>query len=93
MPDYVYSIILVVIIVVVMAWWVSKKKGEVWEGILVKKEYDSGNEDTAGTFRYEFKTNEGKKKKFSTPDRAYFDKWTEGDKAIKKKGEFYPEKA
>lgn len=93
MPEYVYSIILVVIIVVVMTVWVSKKKNEEWEGVLVKKKYDAGDEDSSGTFRYEFKTNEGKKKSFTSPDQKYFDSWNEGDRAIKKKGEFFPQKA
>jgi len=51
-----------------------------------------GDEDSSGTFKYEFKTDTGKKKKFTSPDQKYFDQWTVGDKAIKKKGEFFPKK-
>ncbi len=93
MPDYIYSIILVLIIVVIAAIWTTKKKNEEWQGVLVKKEYDMGDEDSSGTYKYEFKTDTGKKKKFTSPDQKYFDQWTIGDKAVKKKGEFFPKKA
>lgn len=92
MPDYVYSIILVIIIVVIMAFWITKKKNEEWNGTLIKKKYDMGDEDTSGTFHYEFRTDGGKKKKFTSPDQKYFEQWNEGDKAIKKKGDFFPQK-
>lgn len=92
MPDFVYSIILVLVIVVVAAIWISKKQKETWQGVLVKKSYDAGDEDSSSTFRYEFKTDDGKKKKFTSPDQSYYDQWKEGDRAIKNKGDFFPKK-
>jgi hypothetical protein len=92
MPEYVYSIILVVIIVVVMMWWVSKKKSEVWKGELIKKSWNPGDMDNSPSYTLIFKTEEGKKKKFHTPDQRYYDTWEIGDRAEKVKGDFFPKK-
>ncbi|HNR52881.1 MAG TPA: hypothetical protein PKI16_00090 [Candidatus Dojkabacteria bacterium] len=92
MPEYVYSIILVVVIVVIMVWWVSKKKGEIWKGTFEKKNYVSGDEDSSDSYYIVFKTDEGKKKRFTTRDMGYYNSWNVGDRCEKRKGDFFPVK-
>ena len=92
MPEYVYSIILVVVIVVIMGWWVTKKKNESWKGRLEKKNYVSGDEDSSGSYHIVFRTDEGKKKKFSTRDEGYYNSWNVGDRCEKRRGDFFPVK-
>lgn len=92
MPEYVYSIILVIVIVVVMAWWVSKKKSEEWKGTFEKKNYVSGDEDSVDSYNIVFKTDSGKKKRFSTRDEGYYNLWNTGDRCEKRKGDFFPVK-
>lgn len=92
MPEYVYSIVLVVIIVVVMIWWVSKKKKEVWKGEVIEKKYLPGDYESSPSYTVVFKTDDGKKKRFTTADCKYYDIWNEGDRAEKKEGEFFPSK-
>lgn len=92
MPEYVYSIVLVLAIVGIMVWWVAKKKSEEWEGILIKKKHIRGDMETSDTYTLIFKTDDGKKKRFSNSNSKMFDEWVEGERAIKKKGEFFPSK-
>jgi len=92
MPEYVYSIILVVLIVAIMVWWVAKKKKEVWKGELIKKSWNPGDMDNTPSYTMIFKTEEGKKKRFNTPDQRYYDQWEVGDRAEKVKGDFFPKK-
>lgn len=92
MPEYVYSIILVLVIVGIMVWWVGKKKKEEWEGEVIKKKYSPGDYESSASYTIIFKTDKGKKKRFTTADSKYYDQWNEGDRAEKKKGEFFPSK-
>jgi len=92
MPEYIYSIILVLIIVVISAIWTIRKKNDLWEGELTKKNYKSGDEDSSAYYKLIFKTTDGKKKTFTTYDQKYFDSWNIGDMASKKKGEYFPTK-
>ncbi len=92
MPEYVYSIILVLAIVGIMVWWVAKKRGEEWKGEVIKKRYSPGDYENSPSYTVVFKTDEGKKKRFTTADSKYYDSWNEGDRAEKKKGEFFPSK-
>ena len=75
-----------------MGWWTMKKKNEEWEGVLEKKSMKHGDEDISSYYYLHFRTTDGKKKKFSTPSQTYWDTWQEGEKAKKKKGEFFPVK-
>ena len=92
MPEYVYSLVIVIAIVVVMIWWVAKKRKEVWKGEVIKKNYSPGDSENSPSYTIVFKTDEGKKKRFTTADSKYYDQWNEGDRAEKKKGEFFPTK-
>jgi hypothetical protein len=91
MPEWIYSVIAVIIITVLVSLFVHKRKGEEWKGELVKKKYNSGDEDTTETFTLVFKREDGKKRRFQV-HRQIFDSWVEGDKAEKVKGEFSPKK-
>lgn len=93
MPEYVYVILFVILVTVLISLWVSKKKKEVWSGTLVKKEWDPGDEDSSSSYVLVFETEDGKKKKFRTPDQRYYDQWEVGDRAEKKEGDFFPSKA
>ena len=92
MPEYVYSIVLVLAIIGIMVWWVVKKRGEEWKGEVIKKSYSPGDYENSPSYTVVFKTDGGKKKRFITADSKYYDSWNEGDRAEKKKGEFFPSK-
>lgn len=90
MPEYMYSVIVVVVLIIVFGLWTWNKKNEVWKGELVKKKFTSGDEDSRTVYYLIFKTDEGKKKRFTTYDEASWAAWDEGDRAEKRKGEFFP---
>jgi len=69
-----------------------KQKKDSWEGVLVKKKKTYNDESLQTTYRLIFKTIDGKKKKFQIKSEQAFNQWKEGDKAIKKSGEYFPEK-
>lgn len=92
MPEYMYSVIVVILLVIFFAWWTVKKRDDQWEGVLEKKKFKAADEDSSAYFHLTFRSNEGKKKKFSTYDQKYWESWNEGDRAIKNKGEFFPTK-
>lgn len=92
MPEYVYAILFVVVIVAITLWWVKKKKDEEWKGTFEKKKYIPGDEDSVGSYNIVFRTEQGKKKRFSTADENYFNMWNVGDRCEKRKGDFFPVK-
>ena len=92
MPEYVYSIVLIVAMIIFFTWWTIKKRNDVWKGELLKKNYTPGDYESSPNYYLVFKTDEGKKKRFNTPDEKYWSTWNEGDRAEKKKGQFFPSK-
>jgi len=52
----------------------------------------SGDEDRSGSYHIVFRTDEGKKKKFSTRDEGYYNSWNVGDRCEKRRGDFFPVK-
>ena len=73
-------------------WWYIGKRNDVWKGELIKKTSNPGDMDTNPYYYLHFKTEEGKKKKFSTPSEQYWNTWKVGDRAEKVKGDFFPKK-
>jgi hypothetical protein len=69
-----------------------RKKDDEWKGELVKKRFNRGDEESRPSYILIFKTDEGKKKRFSTPSEEYWHEWEVGDRAEKVKGEFFPSK-
>ena len=59
---------------------------------MIKKNFNRGDEDTSASYFLVFRTDDGKKKRFSTPSVKYWDEWEVGDRAKKVKGEFFPSK-
>lgn len=92
MPEYIYSIILVVIIVIIAMFTAKRRKEDTWSGVLEKKKQNYSDENSIDTYTLIFKTEEGKKKKATINNRVEYDSWAVGDKAEKKKGEYFPNK-
>jgi len=91
MPEWIYSVIAFIVVTAIIIFFVKKRKDEEWEGELIKKRYTSGDMDTSESYRFVFKTTEGKKKRMSVK-KAMYESWDQGDKAKKIKGEFFPQK-
>ena len=72
--------------------WSKKRKDDEWKGELIKKRYNMGDEDSTPSYVLVFKTDEGKKKRFNTPSEKFWNEWEVGDRAEKRKGEFFPTK-
>lgn len=92
MPEYVYSIIFIVIIFVIVILWTKKKKDEEWEGELVKKRVNWGDEESAPIFYLIFKSDSGKRKKVTISSEREWNEWEVGDRGKKDKGEFFPKR-
>ena len=92
MPEYICSFTVFAFILGIMLWWGTKKRTEVWTGELIKKSWNPGDMDNTPSYTMIFKTEEGKKKRFNTPDQRYYDQWEIGDRAEKVKGDFFPKK-
>lgn len=92
MPEYIYSIFLVVVLIIFFSIWSLRKKNEIWEGSLEKKNFSPGDEDSSPSYKLIYRTKEGKKKTFTTYHQNTYDSWNIGDKASKKKGEYFPTK-
>ena len=86
------SITAFLVVAGLMTWWMINKRNDVWEGELVKKNWTPGDSESSPSYYLVFKTKEGKTKRFNTPDENFYNSWTIGEKAIKNKGAFFPEK-
>ena len=89
MPEWVYSVIAVVVVTLIVIFFVQKRRNEEWEGVLHKKRFVSGDEDSSNSYSLVFKTDDGKKKRYQV-SMVVFNEWNEGDRARKVKGEFFP---
>jgi uncharacterized protein YxeA len=90
MPEYIYSIILVVIIIVIGIYTAKKRRDDQWSGVLEKKKQNYSDENSIDTYTLIFRTEEGKKKKVTINSLNDFNNWNIGDKAEKRKGEYFP---
>ncbi|MBP6976359.1 hypothetical protein KBB42_02085 [Candidatus Dojkabacteria bacterium] len=90
--EYVLSVVAFLVVTGIMTWWYINKRNEVWKGELIKKNSTPGDMETNPYYYLVFKTEDGKKKKFSTPSEQYWNTWEVGDKGEKVKGEFFPKK-
>jgi len=90
MSELLLTVVVVVSVTALFSFISLKQKQDEWEGILVGKKFNHGDEDSRDIFILTFKTSQGKKKKFTLYDKKTFDSWNEGDKATKVKGNYFP---
>lgn len=90
--EYLLSALLVISLILLFSWWSHRKRMDIWTGVLQKKKSVAGDEDSQDQYILIFRTITGKKKKFTTNNREVWNQWTEGDKAQKKQGTYFPEK-
>lgn len=86
------TIVMVIGVTAIFTYFSWRQKQSSWEGTLVKKRINQGDDDDRTTYQLVFKTNKGTKRVTILSQEA-FDGWNEGDKAIKKAGEYFPVKA
>ena len=86
------TVVIVVSLIAIFSYKAHRQKQSSWKGVLFKKRYFEDYEDGESTYTLIFKTENGKKSRFKLKSRAEFDKWTEGDKAEKTAGEYFPKK-
>lgn len=83
---------LVLVITIFFSYLAYKQKKDSWQGELIKKKSHTDDESCHTTYKLIFKTNEGKKKTITINSQQEFEKWQLADKAIKKSGEYFPQK-
>ena len=86
------TIVVVVGVTAIFTYFSWRQKQSSWEGKLVKKRINRGDEDSRTTYQLVFKTDKGTKR-VTILSKEAFDMWNEGDTAIKKAGEYFPVKA
>jgi len=92
MNETVLTILFVLGVTVFFSWLSYRQKQSSWSGTLVKKYVDE-NEDSGVTLHYLiFDTDKGKKKVNLSSAAAEYQKWNIGDKGVKTKGNYFPEK-
>jgi hypothetical protein len=91
--ELILTIVVVGLVSAIFIYQSHKQKQSSWEGLLFKKRRYEDYESGQTTYTLVFKTDEGKKRRIKIKSKAEFDKWIEGDRAIKTAGEFFPKKA
>ena len=86
------TIVVVVSLIAIFSYKAYRQRKSSWKGVLLKKCYFEDYEDGESTYTLIFRSTNGKKHKVKVKSKAEFDKWTEGDKAIKVTGEYFPKK-
>ena len=76
----------------ILAYFAHKQKQSTWEGQLIKKRHSYDDESGQTSYKLIFKTAEGKKKRVQIRSKAEYERWIEGDRAVKKAGVYFPEK-
>jgi hypothetical protein len=87
------TIITVILVTAFFSFRAYRQKKASWEGTLVKKRRYEDDESGQITYTLIYKAEGGKKHRVKIKSKAEFDSWQEGDKAIKKSGEYFPQKA
>lgn len=91
--ELVLTIVFVLLVTGIFSFFASKQKKSSWEGVLIKKRKYQDDENLQTNYKLVFKTLDGKKKRVQLRSEKVFNEWMEGDRAIKKSGEYFPSKA
>jgi len=90
--ELILTIVVVGLVSAIFIYKSHRQKQSSWKGLLFKKRRYEDYESGQTTYTLVFKTDDGKKRRVKIKSRAEFDKWTEGDKAVKTAGEFFPKR-
>ena len=90
--ELILTIMVIALVTAFFSYLAYRQKKSSWQGLLVKKRYDEDEESGQTSYTLIFKSDNGKKHRVKLKSKAEFDKWQEGDQAVKESGQYFPHK-